>query len=157
MSDTLVHAISRRYSGVFEPEYRLLLILPAAVVSTAGLVGFGWTMQEIHVWIVPTVLFCLASFGCRLTSTISLLYSVESCPKYPGEALMVVLFSKNILAGIVWSMSLPSWLQTTSSKRVFIVVGLIQLVPMLLAVPMYIFGKKARMWAGRRIMTKMQK
>jgi hypothetical protein len=45
----------------------------------------------------------------------------------------------------VFSLFFTSWLESDGSKMVFIWVGVIQLILMAFTVPMYIFGKRARM------------
>lgn len=165
LSDVVARTLSRRAGGFFEPEYRLLLLFPAALTSVLGLVGFGWSAQanttlaessqmvstqaKVH-WIVPTIFLGLAHFGCSLVSVTSVLYGIEACPQYPGEVLVCLLFNKNIIFGLIWSAFLPVLLQEVGSKQVYLIVGGIQLACMLLAIPMYVFGKRVRMWAGRR-------
>ena len=67
VSDVTVRAMARRNGGVYEPEFRLVMILPVALATGAGLMGFGWSAtEEGDVWVVPTVFFGLVSFGCSL-------------------------------------------------------------------------------------------
>jgi hypothetical protein len=42
------------------------------------------------------------------------------------------------------------WLENDGSKTVFIYVGVIQLILMTFSIPMYIYGKRARMWTVRK-------
>lgn len=42
------------------------------------------------------------------------------------------------------------WLEASGPKDTFVVVGGIQLACMLLSIPMYIYGKRARMWTVRK-------
>ena len=67
VSDVTVRAMARRNGGVYEPEFRLVMILPVALATGAGLMGFGWSAtEEGDIWVVPTVFFGLVSFGCSL-------------------------------------------------------------------------------------------
>jgi len=75
---------------------------------------------------------------------------VDSYRIYAGEALVTLNFSKNIFHGLVFSLFFPAWLEHQGSKMVFIWLGVIQLVLMMFTIPMYIFGKRARMWTVRR-------
>ncbi len=56
----------------------------------------------------------------------------------------------DIFHGLVFSLFFPHWLQSDGPKRTFIGVGCIQLVCMFATIPMYIYGKRARMWTVRK-------
>jgi len=142
--------MARRNDGIYEPEYRLVMALPIAITTTIGLMGFGWSAEERDLWIVPTVFFGVISFGCSLGSTTAITFCVDSYRQYAGEALVTLNFSKNVFHGLVWSLFFPKWLEHDGSKTVFVAIGGIQLACMLLTIPMYIYGKRARMWTVRK-------
>jgi len=180
VSDVIVRALARRNGGVYEPEFRLIMAIPITLTTVLGLMGFGWSAQERDNWIVPTVFFGIISFGCSLGSTTSITFAVDSYRQYAGEALVTLNFSKNILHGLVWSLFFNRWLEADGSKRVFVAIGgvslilallpgigersldwsvgsicadslrQIQLACLLTTVPMYVWGKRARMWTVRR-------
>jgi hypothetical protein len=58
----------------------------------------------------------------------------------------------DIFHGLVFSLFFPTWLQDSGSRTVFISIGGIQLACLLATIPMYIFGKRARMWTVRKNM-----
>lgn len=150
VSDIIVRAMSKRNGGLYEPEFRLVMAAPIAVTTVIGLMGFGWSANVHDAWIVPTLFFGIISFGCSLGSTTAITFVVDSYRQYAGEALVTLNFSKNIFHGLVFSLFFTKWLETDGSKTVFIWVGVIQLILMAFTVPMYIFGKKARMWTVRK-------
>jgi hypothetical protein len=47
--------MEKRNGGVYEPEFRLVMVVPLAVRTVGGLTGFGWIAGVGDVWIVPTV------------------------------------------------------------------------------------------------------
>lgn len=149
VSDVIVRFMSRRNGGVYEPEFRLVMAAPIAITTAIGLMGFGWSAEEKDRWIVPTVFFGIISFGCSLGSTTAITFCVDSYRQFAGEALVTLNFSKNIFHGLVFSLFFPQWLHHEGPKEVFLVVGGIQIACLLTAVPMYIFGKRARMWTVR--------
>lgn len=149
-SDVIVRFMARRNDGVYEPEYRLVMAIPIAITTAIGLMGFGWSAEERDAWIVPTVFFGIISFGCSLGSTTAITFCVDSYRQYAGEALVTLNFSKNVFHGLVWSLFFPQWLEHDGPKDVFVTIGGIQLACMLLTIPMYIFGKRARMWTVRK-------
>lgn len=150
VSDVIVKAMARRNGGLYEPEFRLVMAAPIAVTTVLGLMGFGWSAQVDQHYMVPTVFFGIVSFGCCLGSTTSITFCVDSYRQYAGEALVTLNFSKNILHGLVFSLFVTGWLESDGSKTVYIWIGIIQLILLLFSIPMYIYGKRARMWTVRK-------
>ena len=150
VSDLIVRFMARRNGGVYEPEFRLVMAIPIAISTVAGLMGFGWSVEERDNWIVPTVFFCIISFGCSLGSTTSITFAVDSYRQYAGEALVTLNVSKNILHGLVWSLFFNRWLEKDGSRLVFNCIGGIQLACLLTTIPVYIWGKRGRMWTVRK-------
>ncbi|RMJ13586.1 hypothetical protein CDV36_006750 [Fusarium kuroshium] len=149
VSDIIVKAMARRNGGLYEPEFRLVMAIPILISTCIGLMGFGWSAEEENHWIVPTVFFGIVSFGCSLGSTTAITFCVDSYRQYAGEALVTLNFSKNVLHGLVFSLFVTHWLHADGPKMVYIWIGIIQLILMLGTIPMYIYGKRARMWTVR--------
>lgn len=149
-SDLIVRAMSRKNGGVYEPEFRLVMAIPVALSTIIGLMGFGWSAAEKDHWIVPTIFFGVISFGSSLGSTTAITFAVDSYRMYAGEGLVTLNFSKNIFHGLVFSLFFNHWLEADGSKKVFQTIGGIQLACLLTTIPMYIYGKRARMWTYRK-------
>lgn len=62
----------------------------------------------------------------------------------------VLIIVPDILHGLVFSLFFTGWLESSGSKKVFLAIGGIQLACLLFSIPMYIFGKRARMWTVRK-------
>jgi hypothetical protein len=150
VSDILVRAMARRNGGLYEPEFRLIMALPILIATCMGLVGFGWSVEVRDEWIVPTIFFGIISFGCSLGSTTSITFCVDSYRQYAGEALVTLNFTKNIAHGLVFSLFVAHWLETDGPKTVYVWIGVIQVIVCLSSIPMYVFGKRARMWTTRK-------
>lgn len=150
VSDVIVKAMARRNGGLYEPEFRLVMAIPVAITTIVGLMGYGWSAEVRDQWIVPTVFLGVVSFGCSLGSTTSITFCVDSYRQYAGEALVTLNFSKNIFHGLVFSFFVTGWIESDGAKDVFIWIGVIQLIVLVSTVPMFIFGKRARMWTIRR-------
>ncbi|EXJ80790.1 hypothetical protein A1O3_07074 [Capronia epimyces CBS 606.96] len=150
VSDIIVRYMARLNGGVYEPEFRLVMGIPVALTTVIGLMGFGWSAQERDNWIVPTIFFGIISFGCSLGSTTAITFCVDSYRQYAGEALVTLNFSKNIFHGLVFSLFFANWLQSDGPKTTFLAIGGIQMACLLTTIPMYIYGKRARMWTVRQ-------
>ncbi|KAK7742805.1 hypothetical protein SLS63_000372 [Diaporthe eres] len=149
VSDIFVKAMAKRNGGLYEPEFRLIMALPIGISTVIGLMGFGWSAENRDHWIVPTVFLGVVSFGCCLASTTAITFCVDSYRQYAGEALVTLNVSKNIFHGLVFSLFVTEWLETDGSKSVFIWLGVIQLIIVATAAPLYIYGKRLRMWTLR--------
>lgn len=97
LSDLITRWMTRRNGGIFEPEFRLVMVIPVALATAIGLWGFGWSTWEEDVWIVPTVFFGVIGFGCTLGSTVSISFVVDSYRADAGSSLTSLNLSKNIL------------------------------------------------------------
>ena len=150
VSDVIVRCMSRHNGGIYEPEFRLVMAIPVMLSTCIGLMGFGWSAEERDNWAVPTVFFGVISFGCSLGSTTSITFAVDAYRQYAGEALVTLNFSKNVFHGLVFSLFFDKWLESDGSKEVFLAIGGIQIACLLTTVPMYIYGKRARMWTVRK-------
>lgn len=167
VSDIVAKFLTRRNGGIYEPEFRLVMAIPILLSTTIGLMGFGWSASLMDHWIVPTIFFGLISFGCCLGSTTAITFCVDSYRQYAGEALVTLNFSKSeystassrglptntildILHGLIFSLFIVNWLESDGSKTVFLAIGGIQIFCLLMSIPMYIYGKRARMWTVRK-------
>ncbi|RAL12174.1 putative MFS transporter [Aspergillus homomorphus CBS 101889] len=150
VSDIIVQYMTRRNGGIYEPEFRLVMAIPIAISTTIGLMGFGWSAEERDMWIVPTIFFGIVSFGCCLGSTTSITFCVDSYRQYAGEALVTLNWCKNVFHGLIFSLFIVDWLDAEGSRLVFIALGVIQLGCLLFTIPMYIYGKRFRMWTVRK-------
>lgn len=150
ISDIIVKTMSKRNGGLYEPEFRLVMAAPILLTTCIGLMGFGWSAQEKDNWIVPTVFFGVVSFGCSLGSTTSITFCVDSYRQYAGEALVTLNFTKNVCHGLVFSLFVAEWMEEDGPRAVYIWIGVIQLIVMLFTIPMFLYGKRARMWTVRK-------
>lgn len=150
VSDIIVRFMARWNGGVYEPEFRLVMGAPIALSTAIGLIGYGWSAEERNNWIVPTVFFGVISFGCSLGSTTAITFCVDSYRQFAGEALVTLNFSKNVFHGLVFSLFFAQWLESEGPKNTFLVIGILQIACMLTTIPMYIYGKRARMWTVRK-------
>ncbi|KAJ3478367.1 hypothetical protein NLG97_g8596 [Lecanicillium saksenae] len=150
VSDVIVQSMARRNGGLYEPEFRLVMAIPILLTTGIGLMGFGWSAQLHNHWIVPTVFFGILSFGCSLGSTTSITFCVDSYRQYASEALVTLNVAKNIMHGLVFCFFINHWIVEDGPKMVYVWIGVIQVLLLLMTIPLYIYGKRLRMWTVRR-------
>ncbi|OBA27786.1 MFS general substrate transporter, partial [Hanseniaspora valbyensis NRRL Y-1626] len=149
ISDFVVRKCSKWNNGLYEPEFRLFMILPAILTTTIGLFGFGWSAQIHDHWIVPVIFFGVMSFGCSLASTSGITLAIDAHKNFAQEALVTFNLTKNIL-GFVFSLFNNKFAAKKGYKTVFIIYGCIEIALGLIAIPLYFYGKRMRKWVDDR-------
>lgn len=86
LSDWSAKYMTKLNDGVYEPEFRIVLVIPQLIFGCMGLYGFGYTAQmtlnsEIH-WIVPIIFFGFEVCGMIIGATASSLYLVDAYRKF---------------------------------------------------------------------------
>jgi MFS family permease len=147
-SDHIVRIMSRRNNGTYEPEFRLVMIIPVLISVTIGMMGFGWSSFDEDLWIVPAVFLGILGFGCSLGSTTAITYAVDSYRMFAAEALVTFNLTKNVL-GFLFSLFVPEFLKRSGSKTTFVVFGSVEVFLCLFAIPVYLYGKRMRHWTDR--------
>lgn len=78
LSDWSTKLMIRRNKGVYEPEFRILLVIPQLIFGCAGLYGFGITSNHVTHWILPDFFFALEVMGMVIGAVASALYIVDA-------------------------------------------------------------------------------
>lgn len=149
IGDRVARYLLAKNHGVYEPEFRLLMLIPTTFFISFGLMGFGWSSYEKDAWIGPIIFFGCVSFGCSMASTTAITFTVDSYKMFAGESLVTLNFTKNFI-GFVFSLFNNNFVDDSNSKKAFVVYGCLQLIFSLIGVPMYIYGKKLRSWTDSK-------
>jgi MFS family permease len=140
-SDRLSLYLTRRNSSIYEPEFRILLVLPVFLTGIPGLIAYGHaaTTPGLH-WIVPSFLYGLLTFAVVMSCTVTFSYVLDAHREVSVEMMVAVLLLKNFFA---WGSTyyLPNWIVSAGAPRVFEVMGVIQIVVCLGSIVMYMYGK----------------
>ena len=89
MADTSAMMLTRRNNGIYEPEFRLFLVIPMLITAGVGLYGFGITADKLitgaYHFSVPLTFFGFEVAGMVIGTVASSLYVVDayrmfSCP-----------------------------------------------------------------------------
>ncbi|KAK6457805.1 member of major facilitator superfamily multidrug-resistance protein [Scheffersomyces xylosifermentans] len=149
VSDRLTRFMIAKNNGVYEPEFRLLMIIPATFFISFGLIGFGWSSDVKDLWIGPVIFFGCLSFGSSMASTTAITFTVDSYKMFAAESLVSFNFLKNFM-GFIFSLFNIDFIHARSQRTAFITYGCIQLFVSLFAIPLYIYGKKMRSWTDEK-------
>lgn len=82
LADWSARFMTRLNNGVYEPEFRILLVIPQLIFGCAGLYGFGITADGVnhnkYSWFWPDFFFALEVMGMVLGAVASALYIVDA-------------------------------------------------------------------------------
>jgi hypothetical protein len=120
ISDPLAQALARRNRGVYQPEFRLVLMIPMVITSALGWFLFGNLVVAgkspaiiAIVWAVTTTAmqFCMSAIGA---------YILDGYPSISAEVFIIGMVTKNFVffgLSCECSISAPTAYNTTISTR----------------------------------------
>jgi MFS family permease len=124
LSDSTARWMTKRNKGIYEPEFRLVLVIPQLIFGCAGLFGFGVTAADTlrYGWFWPDFFFALEVMGMVLGAVASALYIVDAHRDLAVEAFTCMLVFKNLFSfGLTFSGY--DWLIDSGIKPVFFGMG----------------------------------
>ncbi|KAI5779488.1 MFS transporter-like protein [Geopyxis carbonaria] len=137
--------MTRKNGGVYEPEFRIFLVIPQFILGVIGLFGFGITSgnpsKYNYMW--PCFFFGIEVMGMVLGATGSALYLVDAHKDIAIESFTALLLFKNFFS-FALTFKAFDWLNILGAWKIFWIVGVIQIVIGLTSIPMYIYGKRNR-------------
>ncbi|EXJ87637.1 hypothetical protein A1O3_04598 [Capronia epimyces CBS 606.96] len=147
LNDWICLYLTKKNKGIYEPEFRLVLIIVVIVLGTVGFFGFGATIHYQTHWAGPVLTFGLANMSLAFAATCVFSYVIDSYPKLNEEAF-VAINARNLLTfGLTYFVN--NWLASDGALQVFCILGGLFLFVCSLTIPLWIFGKKIRSWIGR--------
>ena len=129
LADSSAKFMTKRNGGIYEPEFRMILVIPQLIFGCAGLYGFGITSNNTYRygWFWPDFFFALEVMGMVLGAVASALYIVDAHREIAVEGFTCLLVFKNIFSfGLTFSGY--QWLLTTGIKPVFMAISSVQVV-----------------------------
>ncbi|KAH6670252.1 major facilitator superfamily domain-containing protein [Plectosphaerella plurivora] len=144
VADWLVTYMSRKNGGVYEPEFRNILCLPALFAGAAGFWGFGLSIHFRTHWFLPVFFFGLSAFAGAIMSLVSNTYLLDCHRRYAQDAYAAVGFVKAI-ASFAISFFVNDWLTRHGPINVFFVIGSIHVIGCLYGLFLYVYGKRIRL------------
>lgn len=147
--DGLVKYMARSNKGIYEPEFRLPIMITFMVFTGTGFFAWGQSLSSQDPWPVPVIL-CLGmiNLGAQLGATGVTAYVIDSHRQHAAEAFAIMNFLKNLFA---FGLSFYSndWIANQGVRFAFFTIGGITMGATLTTIPMYIYGKRARSFVWR--------
>lgn len=78
LNDYLCLALTRRNHGIYEPEFRLVLIIPVMILGIVGFFGFGATVHYHTHWSGPVLTFGFANMSMAFANGCVFGYVIDS-------------------------------------------------------------------------------
>lgn len=150
LADAIAKFMARRNNGVFEPEFRLVLMIPATILATIGFLGFGVTAQQGQPIAWPVAFMAIHSLSVPFASTASLTYVIDCHPKDANQAFVTINFTKAVFTFIATTYA-NGWMMQVGPQAVFGIITSVNLAICGLTVPAYVFGKKFRSKVSSRM------
>ncbi|KAL6239502.1 hypothetical protein BDW75DRAFT_236412 [Aspergillus navahoensis] len=147
--DGVASRMSKMNRGIFEPEFRLPIMVTYLLFTATGFFAWGASLSNLDPWPIP-VIVCLGliNLGVQLGTTGVVTYVVDCHREKASEAFATMNFVKNLFSfGLTFYVN--GWVDTQGVRDVFYTIGGITIGVTLLTVPMYVFGKRGRSWVHR--------
>ncbi|KAL6163780.1 hypothetical protein ACJQWK_10305 [Exserohilum turcicum] len=147
-ADAIAKSMARRNKGVFEPEFRLTLMIPATIFATIGFLGFGISTSQGYPIAYPLVFMSIHSLSVPFASTASLTYVIDCHPKDANQAFVTINFTKAVFTFIATTYA-NGVMAKVGPRMVFDSITVINLAICSLTIPSYIYGKRFRSLVAR--------
>jgi MFS family permease len=138
VADLVPKLLTQRNKGIYEPEFRLVLVLPMVISASVGLFGFGAAADNVLKYgaTVLSVFFGFEVAGMVMGAVASSLYIVDAYRDISIESFTCMMLFKNIFS-FALTFKAYDWLVLTgNAKGVFFPVGGVQIAVCLLTIPL---------------------
>ncbi|CCF35681.1 hypothetical protein CH063_07412 [Colletotrichum higginsianum] len=147
--DWVAVRLAKRSNGVFEPEFRLYILVLPAVLMGSGLAIYGVTLDRGMHWIYPSIGSAMYAFSMGAIMDISFTVVIDTYTDITADCFVFITFIRN--AGtIALPFGIVPWLDSMSLTYIFVICGCISSSIALLFIPLVIWGKAIRKASGHR-------
>lgn len=149
-SDWLAKLMSRHNNNIYEPEYRLLLVIPQLICGCTGIWGFGITANNMYKYskYLPPFFFGVETCGMIIGAVASGAYITDAHRDIQVEAFVMLVLVKNLVSFALTERAY-NWLVSAGVKHCFVVAGSIQAAISVVTFFFYFFGKWSRYWSHK--------
>lgn len=144
MADSLAKWAARRNQGLFEPEYRMYLVIPGLIIGIPGYFGYGnYAGTEDPKWQIVSVAFGIFAFGTILATAGAYNYVIDAHNDMRMDVTVAMIMMRNLFW---WGASqfMSDWLERNTTAHVYDYSGAILAAVTALTVVFYCYGKVFR-------------
>jgi hypothetical protein len=147
LADWVAKYLSRKNKGIFEPEFRLWLMLICVPLATTSFIGYGYAVyQKRPLWVLLFYQGLQAS-SVPFASQAAMTYVLDCHPRDSNPAFVAIHFSKTVFVFIATS-KMRGWLEQAGPRQVFNTLAVVNLLVSSLTIPAYIYGKRFRSYVS---------
>jgi len=120
--DPMLKGLTRANKGVYEPEFRIFLMIPATIFTIAGLVGFGYAAAAgVSVYLLSFVWGTML-FGITVSAISTSAYALDAFRDNATEIFIMAMVFKNFFFyGL--SNFINNWVASSGPTTVFNIMG----------------------------------
>ncbi|KAH7162008.1 aldehyde dehydrogenase [Dactylonectria estremocensis] len=141
--DVITARLIVRNGGVFVPEQRLISLAPGCLVAPIGCIIVAIACDRSLSWVAIAVGFGMVSFGTVYAPNVAMTYLLDSYPAFAQEILVAINVTKNLVAFLFLYVAVD-WINSQGWIQVYMIMFAVVTLSMLLALPIYLFGRRAR-------------
>jgi hypothetical protein len=147
LSDKSIQFMARRNGGIYEPEFRLVLMIPAVLFSTLGFLTLGQAYAQRASVVKLVVYELFFQIGSPFASSASITYVFDclgnTTKNRATEAFVAAHLFKALFAAIS-SVYVPAWFARVGPINCYTTLAVLNMCFAALTIPMYIYGKRLR-------------
>ncbi|OIW22561.1 MFS general substrate transporter [Coniochaeta ligniaria NRRL 30616] len=143
-SDWTVKYMSNKNNGVYEPEFRIVLTVPAFILGLMGFWGFGMSLEAKSHWMAPVFFYGLATFAGSIQSLISNTYLLDCHRAHAQDGYAAVTITRGILSFII-TFVINDWIARDGYKVVYFWIGTLHGLSCIMGMILYVYGKRVRL------------
>jgi hypothetical protein len=141
--DWIIKFLSRRNRGIYEPEFRLLAMIPATILSTIGFLALGKAYAEQASVVKLVALGLFMNAASPFASAASFTYIFDTLQTSSTEAFVATSLFRGLFSFMALQF-VPTWFANVGAIKVFTTLAILNLAFSGLTIPMYVFGKRMR-------------
>jgi len=157
-SDPAVKWLTKKNNGTYEPEFRLWHMTLAAVFCGVGMFVYGYLLETKANAALCAFFQGVMMVGVLIGTIAAISYGLDSFRDASNELFIMNMFFKNFMFYGLSNFA-NNWVASGGPDQVLYTFGGTSLFLCLMAIPVYIYGKRLRSWWARHnlfVILKMQ-
>ncbi|KAF1963084.1 MFS general substrate transporter [Byssothecium circinans] len=151
--DPLIKWCAKNNGGIYEPEYRLLGMIPS-IFAGIGLVVFGYMCENGYSYYATATFHGMDLFGIACAAIACSAYAIDAFRDMSSEIFIINMVFKNLLF-YGFSYFVNDWAAASGPAVMFYVFGGIAFAMVLTAIPFFFWGKRYRsFWHRHNLLEK---